>query len=158
MEHKYQHVFTPIKLGPIKLKNRIVSLPMMSGLSTTDGKVTPQMLAHMRARAKTGAGLITIGDSAIDYKYAVTHYTPLNLGSEENLAGLTQLAEEVHRYGAKIGIELQHGGRMSYEPILTSGRRLAVSPDLAGGEHENETMEGRSKQDAICLLYTSRCV
>jgi 2,4-dienoyl-CoA reductase-like NADH-dependent reductase (Old Yellow Enzyme family) len=62
------------------------------------------------AREQNRRRMIIIGDSAIDYDYAVTHYTPLDLGNEENLAGLTLLAEEAHKYGTKLGVELQHGG------------------------------------------------
>ena len=104
---------------------------MMNGLSTTQGLVTPEMIAHIGARAKTGAGLIIIGDSAVDYDYGVTHYTPLDLGNEENLANFILLAEECHRWGAKIGVELQHGrchGLRKNQPI----RRAPVSMAVTG--------------------------
>ena len=140
---KYPHVFEPIQLGPIRLKNRIVGNPMMNGLSTTQGLVTPEMIAHMGARAKTGAGLIIIGDSAVDYDYGVTHYTPLDLGNEENLANFILLAEECHRWGAKIGVELQHGGAMSFEKINRSGARLSPWPATGDGF--------RNKKDAVVL-------
>ena len=144
MKHpKYPHVFESIQLGPIILKNRIVGNPMMTGLSTPRGMVTNEMVAHIGARAKTGAGMIIIGDSAIDYDYAVTHYTPLDLGSEENLAGLTLLAEAAHEYGAKLGVELQHGGAFSHEAINKSGLRLAPWPSPGG--------VFRNKKDAIII-------
>ena len=144
MKHpKYPHVFEPIKLGPITLKNRIVGNPMMTGLSTPMGMVTNEMVAHIGARARTGAGMILIGDSSVDYNYAVTHYTPLDLGNEENLAGLTLLAEEAHRYGAKLGVELQHGGALSHEAINRSGVRLAPWPSPGGNF--------RNKKDAIII-------
>ncbi len=55
MKHpRYPHVFEPITYGPLRLKNRIIGLPMMSGLSTPDGRVTKELVAHMGARAKTG--------------------------------------------------------------------------------------------------------
>ncbi|MDR1299028.1 MAG: FAD-dependent oxidoreductase, partial [Oscillospiraceae bacterium] len=140
---KYPHVFDPIQLGPIILKNRIVGNPMMTGLSTPRGMVTDAMVAHIGARARTGAGMIIIGDSAIDYNYAVTHYTPLDLGNEENLAGLTLLAEEAHRYGCKLGVELQHGGALAHEAINRTGARISPSPSPGGFF--------RFKKDAIIM-------
>ncbi len=140
----YPHVFEPVQLGPIRLKNRIINLPMMNGLSTTRGEVTNELVAHMVSRARTGAGLVIIGDSAIDYKHAVTHYTPLNLASEENLAGFKLIADEVHRYGAKIGVEMQHGGMFTNEAALSTGRRISPvpSPGVPGT---------RSEKDAIVM-------
>ena len=128
MSHaKYPHVFEPIAYGPLRLKNRILGLPMMSGLSTPDGRVTKQLVAHMGARARTGAALVYVGDSDLDHTYALTHYTPLDLSYEGNTGGFTDLADEVHRYGAKIGIEVNHGGDFARDLITSSGRRLAVS-------------------------------
>lgn len=158
MKHpKYPHVFDPIQLGPMYLKNRIVGNPMMTGLSTTQGKVTPEMVAHIGARAKTGAALIIIGDSAIDYDYAVTHYTPLDLGDEENLAGLILLAEECHRWGGKLGAELQHGGAMSYEKIIKKGTRISPWPSPGGNfrNHKDAIVMDRKIMDEVKASYVA---
>lgn len=146
MSHpKYPLAFKPIQYGPIRLKNRIINLPMMNGLSTPDGQITPQMVAHMASRAKSGAGLVIIGDSEVEHKYGMTHYTPLNLSYPGISAGLTSIADEVHRYGAKVGIEVNHGGISAYDAINESGRRIAPSADPAEpGNH-------RKSQDAIVM-------
>ena len=133
MNNKYKNVFTPVQHGPIRLKNKIVGLPMMSSLSTSEGRVTDALVAHMASRAKTGMGLVIIGDSAIDYDNAVTHVSPLDLSDEKNFEGLVRIAEEVHRYGAKIGIELQHGGAMSCESFNKKGVRVSPMVSPASG-------------------------
>ncbi|MDR3277401.1 MAG: hypothetical protein LBT12_01400, partial [Oscillospiraceae bacterium] len=157
MSHpKYPHVFEPIQLGPMKLKNRIIGNPMMNGLSTTQGKVTSEMVAHMGARAKTGAALVLIGDSAIDYDHAVTHYTPVNLGDEENLAGFILIAEECHRWGAKVGAELQHGGMLGYEKIIRRGYRISPSPSPAGFRSEKDAVVmDRAIMDEVKANYVA---
>lgn len=141
----YPRVFSPIQYGPVRLKNRIINLPMMSGLSSADGRVTPQLTAHMAARARSGAALVIIGDSEIEHMYGMTHYSPLNLSYEGIVAGLKDVADECHRYGAKVGIELNHGGCMAYEAINSTGRRLSVSPDPA------EPGNPRKTHDAIVI-------
>ena len=40
IEMKFPHVFEPIKIGPIKLRNRMMFTPMVSCLSTANGEVT----------------------------------------------------------------------------------------------------------------------
>jgi len=146
MSHpKYPHVFEPIQYGPITLKNRIYGLPMMNGLSNADGTVTKQMVAHMAARARSGAGIVYIGDSEIEKKYGMTHYTPLDLSFEGNTTGLTDIADEVHRFGAKIGIELNHGGSNAHEVITTTHRRIAVSPS------PGDPNDPRHAHDAIVI-------
>ena len=42
----YPHVFTPLKVGPITLKNRIQWSPMVSALSTAYGEVTPEYISE----------------------------------------------------------------------------------------------------------------
>ena len=147
MKHpKYPNVFEPVQIGPMKMKNRIVNLPMMSGLSTSDGRVTSELIAHMASRAKTGAGLVIIGDSAIDYDYATSHFTPLDLGNELNTLDLAKIAEEVHRFGSNIGAELNHGGMFSNETAVRRGRRLSPVPVGPG-----EMNTWGSQYDAIVI-------
>lgn len=158
MKHpRYPHVFEPITYGPLRLKNRIIGLPMMSGLSTPDGRVTKELVAHMGARAKTGVGLVYVGDSDLDHKHGLTHYMPLDLSYEGNTGGFTDLADEVHRYGAKIGIEVNHGGDYAYDAINSSGRRLAVSvnPDIPPRypQHRDPIIIDRAIMDELVASY-----
>lgn len=125
--NKHPHVFDPIQVGPIRLKNRILGLPFMDGMPSPDGMVTPELLAHVRMRAKSGAAVITLGDSSVDYSHGVTHYTPLDIRSPKNAAGLNALADEAHRYDCRISIEMQHGGIFTHYPLLKDGRRFCVS-------------------------------
>lgn len=125
--NKYKHVFSPIKIGNATLKNRIMSPPMLSCLATPDGKVTPEILAFARAMAKTGAGLVVIGDSSIDHDRSLEHVAALNLGDDTIIPGLTHAVEEIHRYGAKASIELNHGGALAFELLLNGKRRIGPS-------------------------------
>ena len=153
---KYPNVFQSYRYGPLRLKNRIINLPMMNGQSTPDGRVTKQMVAHMAARAKTGAALVYIGDSEIESKYGMTHYSPLDLSYDGNQAGLVELADEVHRYGAKIGIELNHGGRAAYEKINSSGKRIGPSFEkgIPGSRTPSDCIEmDRALMDEVIAAY-----
>lgn len=44
LKNKYPHVFQPLKVGNVTLKNRIITNPMMSGLTTYSGEVTQEFM------------------------------------------------------------------------------------------------------------------
>ena len=54
----FEHLFQPIKIGPVEIKNRIVHSPMNVHMSDGKGYVTDQDICYYVARAKGGVGLI----------------------------------------------------------------------------------------------------
>lgn len=111
MNDKYEHVFKPIKIRNTTFKNRIQYSPMVCCLSNADGEVTNEMLEFVGNQARSGVGYVTIGDTQIDHDRATCFYGELNVLHDRYITGLSLLAEEVHRYGAKLSIELAHAGR-----------------------------------------------
>ena len=57
---KFKHMFSPIQIGPMTVKNRFVVPPMGNNFANTDGSMSEQSVAYYRERAKGGFGLITI--------------------------------------------------------------------------------------------------
>jgi 2,4-dienoyl-CoA reductase-like NADH-dependent reductase (Old Yellow Enzyme family)/thioredoxin reductase len=124
----YPNVFSPFKFGNVVVKNRIEVSPAIPCLATPDGFVTRGLIEYCKALARGGAGIVTMGDTAIDFEYAKDHEHQLNLGDDRVIAGLSTLVEAIHRYGAKASIQLNHGGRFS-EPRLIGGKNpIAPSP------------------------------
>lgn len=125
---KYQHVLSPIKIGNVEIKNRIEFAPAIPFLASPDGYVTRELIEWEQSLARGGAGIVTIGDSAIDFDYAHDHPSQLNLGTDEVIPGLSMLVETIQRYGAKASIEINHGGR-NVQPWLIGGKQpIAPSP------------------------------
>ena len=58
-------LFTPIEVGHIRLKNRIV-MPAMHLNYTPEGEVTDRLVAFYEERARGGAALIVVGGCIID--------------------------------------------------------------------------------------------
>lgn len=87
-------------------------------MATPDGFVTREMIEFCQSFARGGAGMVTIGDSAVDFDYAHAHFGQLNLGDDRGIGGLSTLAEAVQKHGAKISIELDHSGRLSSPGVL----------------------------------------
>jgi 2,4-dienoyl-CoA reductase-like NADH-dependent reductase (Old Yellow Enzyme family) len=59
---EFPNIFSPIKVGPLTLKNRIQCSPMVSAhAEPLSGNVTQELVAFIGSEARTGAGLVTIG-------------------------------------------------------------------------------------------------
>jgi 2,4-dienoyl-CoA reductase-like NADH-dependent reductase (Old Yellow Enzyme family) len=136
----FEHVLSPFTFGGVTVKNRIELAPACHMLATPDGFVTREMIAYYQNLARGGAGIITIGESPIDFGYAKGHEMLLNLGDDRVVNGLSSLREAVHRYGAKLSIEVHHPGRH----VLTPGRdTIGPSPIHSATEEITAKLEGR---------------
>ncbi|MDR0851271.1 MAG: NAD(P)/FAD-dependent oxidoreductase, partial [Clostridiales Family XIII bacterium] len=120
---KYGKLFEPIQVGKLTLKSRIAFSPMVSCLSTATGEVTSDFVHYMGMQGRSGAGLITIGETTVDEEMGNAFGGELSVNKDAYIAGLNLLTDEAHRYGAKISIELCHPGRganpeMNVEPFV----------------------------------------
>ena len=61
--NRYPHVFSPLQIGPHRLKNRILMGSMHTGLEDIEGGFE-RMAAYFAARARGGVGLIITGGIA----------------------------------------------------------------------------------------------
>ena len=118
----YKHIFTPIKIGCLTVKNRIEVAPAMPFLATSDCDVSAELIEWEKAFARGGAGIVTIGDSPIMDSIASSVGHILNLGSDKSVCGLSKLAEAIQRYGARASIELTY----FYPPARWSPSTLTI--------------------------------
>lgn len=125
--NKYAHIFKPLTIKGVEFKNRIEVAPMVPCMATPEGWVTKELIEFYRPFAKGGAGIVTVGDSAINWEHAMDHEGQLNLGDDNVKMGLDDLADEIQRYGAVISIELNHGGRFANSMNLASKGLKPVS-------------------------------
>ena len=108
----YAHVFSPLKIGRVTTKNRIEVSPAIPFLASEDYFVTRELIEWHRRMAKGGAGIVTIGETLLDYEDARRNgrLNTLCLADERSINGLSVLAETIHRYGAVASIELNYEG------------------------------------------------
>jgi len=125
--NKYKNVFSPITIKGVEFKNRIELAPMVPCMATPEGWVTKELIEFYRPFAKGGAAIITVGDSAVNWKHAMDHEGQINLGDDNVKMGLDDLAGEIHRYGALVSVELNHGGRFANSMNLASKGLKPVS-------------------------------
>ena len=126
MNKYYPNIFRPLKVGNMTLRNRIQVSPLVSGHAETySGLCTDGLVAFVEAQANTGAGLITIGSTPVDYDRARDYFGSVKNIDDSDVADLQLLSEAAHSRGAKISMEMTHAGRMAYPPFL-NGRPAFV--------------------------------
>jgi len=124
----FPHIFEPLRVGNMTIKNRIEFTPMVScHANSRTGEVTPEMIEFLGAQARTGAAIVTIGATTVDEDTGADFYGELSVTKDSDIAGLNLLANEVHRYGAKLSVEILHAGR-GVAPYLLKEGCNAVGP------------------------------
>jgi 2,4-dienoyl-CoA reductase-like NADH-dependent reductase (Old Yellow Enzyme family)/thioredoxin reductase len=123
-----KHLFAPIMIGNMEVKNRLVMPPMGINFGVDEeGYVTDQLKEYFLARAKGGTGMMIVGGAAV-------HPTGLDLPklpriwADEHIPAFREMTGAVHQYDTKFGIQLLHGGRQCYH-----GKGVAPSPLPAQG-------------------------
>jgi len=130
MAHNYPLLLSPVEIGGLALRNRIVMAAMGTNFATATGHCSEQLMAYYEARAAGGVGLIVLETSAAFFPHGASMPNTVGLSSDEFLPGLTELADRIHRHGAKVVAQLNHSGKMAQEDTA-AGRPIPV-PSLIG--------------------------
>ncbi len=103
------HLFTPLRLRGVELKNRIIVSPMCE-YSAQDGHPTNWHLVHLGSRAVGGAALVFTEATAVS---AVGRISPADTGIylDSHIEAWRPIVDFVHEQGAVSGIQLAHAGR-----------------------------------------------
>ncbi|NPV27163.1 MAG: FAD-dependent oxidoreductase [Firmicutes bacterium] len=116
-------LFSPIAIGTLELKNRLV-MPAMHLHFCPDGFVNDRLIRFYVERAKGEVGLIIVGGCGVD---EFSYSGMIKINDDCYLPGLTRLATEVKRHGARIVAQLFQAGR--YASSRDTGRQpVAPSP------------------------------
>ncbi len=118
-------LFEPTHLGTLTLRNRIVKSATMENMATPDSLPTEDMRAFYQTLARGGAGLIITGYA---YVNEVGQSAPLQSGAhtDDMIPKWRRITDTVHETGAKIGLQIAHGGRQTQAKAL--GDRQPVAP------------------------------
>jgi 2,4-dienoyl-CoA reductase (NADPH2) len=102
-------LFQKARIGKLELKNRLI-MPAMGVVYPEEDVVDQSMIDFYVERAKGGIGLVIASCGCVQ----PVKNKFINLTDDKCIPGLTQLADEVHRHGAKIGLQLLHLGKYAY--------------------------------------------
>jgi len=126
-----KHLFSPIRIGSMEVKNRIVLPPMTVGYGVPEGTVSEKHRDYYEARAEGGAGLIITEAAAVhaQRKYGMF---PLGLYEDAQIESWNELAEATHRHGGKLAVQLMDPGPESIM-MLTGIQPVGPSPVIGRG-------------------------
>lgn len=122
----FPKLFSPGRIGEMEVRNRIIMPPMGTGHGSTEGYVTEKLTGYYEARAKGGVGLVIIEVTCVDAATGMDMPGRLVVDDDKFVPGLSQLAEAIHRHGAKAALQLHHGGRVA-KSALTGRQPVAPS-------------------------------
>ncbi|MDR1904903.1 MAG: NAD(P)/FAD-dependent oxidoreductase [Treponema sp.] len=125
MNPYFPNLLSPIQVGSVTLKNRICLAPMNLLERDPNGVFKARDIAFIERLARGGVALITIGESYVGRKNGAAGLA-LHINDPGAYNGLCDMADAVHRYGAKISIEMSHAGAFS-RPEYNSGE-LPMGP------------------------------
>lgn len=114
---------TPLNIHTLSLKNRYVLPGMVTDMAVDGGYVTERLLAYYEERARGGVGLIIVEAASIDPS-GKTFLHGLDISDDRFIPGLRLLTERVHAHGARIAIQLQHGGGRAHPEFSHMPRRV----------------------------------
>ena len=105
----FQYLFTPLKVGSMTLKNRIIFGPHVTN-HWPNYKADDDTAAYYEERAKGGVGMIIISSTSVDEDADYFHFSQGGLWSDDIIPGLANIADKVHAHGAKLCIQMVHPG------------------------------------------------
>ncbi len=144
-------LFTPIKIGDMELKNRMIMAPLTRNRAGP-GNV-PQDMNVIYYEQRAGAGLIITEGSQISVQGSGYPSTP-GIYSKEQIAGWKRVTDAVHARGGRIFIQLWHTGRISHSSFQKDGA-LPVAPSAIKANGEAVTYEGMQPFETPRALETS---
>jgi 2,4-dienoyl-CoA reductase-like NADH-dependent reductase (Old Yellow Enzyme family) len=103
------HLFSPLALRSIALRNRIAVSPMCQ-YSATDGRANDWHLVHLGARAVGGAGLVVFEATAVEARGRISP-ADLGLWEDAQIEPLARVVRFVEAQGAVAALQLAHAGR-----------------------------------------------
>ena len=127
----FRRLFTPIRLGDVYLKNRIVMAPMTRSRARPDGVPTPEMVDYYKQRA--GAGMIITEGTQPSCEGQGYARTP-GLHTADQSSMWKEITELTHGAGCPMIAQLMHVGRIAnYRNKFENARTLAPSAIPADG-------------------------
>ena len=150
MQHPdYPHLFSPLRIGNFEVPNRVCHVPTDISSANSDGSVNQRVITYHEEIAKGGCGLIIVGASTPDRHTGRPTVTCLSVDEDPHIPGLAELAEAMHRHGAKCSVQIQHPGRQAAWPrkdLMSASDQMVDIPGSAGHEivYAEQMVQGKA--------------
>ncbi|MEI8198637.1 MAG: FAD-dependent oxidoreductase [Eubacteriales bacterium] len=105
---KFEHLFEPIQIRSLELRNRVVFPAMATNLISDGGYVTDALIDYHTARTKGGNGLNITEATSVHAPSAPRNF--LNISDDKFIPGLKKFTDSIHEAGGKACVQLWQGG------------------------------------------------
>ncbi|MFV2065400.1 MAG: FAD-dependent oxidoreductase [Pirellulales bacterium] len=133
----YPHLFSPLRIGNFEVPNRVCHVPTDISSARADGSVNQRVITYHDQIAKGGCGFIIVGASTPDRATGRPTVACISVDEDPLIPGLAELAEAMHRHGARCSVQIQHPGRQAAWPrkdLMSASDQLVDIPGSAGHE------------------------
>ena len=126
MKNDYPHIFSPLTVKNMTIKNRITMMPMGTNYGEQNGEMSFLHINYYEQRAKGGTGLIIVENASVDSPQGSNGTTQLRIDHDNYLPRLFKFCENIHRYGTCVAIQINHAGasavssRINMQPVSAS--------------------------------------
>lgn len=123
---KYEKIFSPIVVKNLKIKNRVIMLPMGTNFAGPNGEILEEHIKYYEQRAKGGTGAIIVENACVSFPVGSNGTTQLRITEDRFIPGLYNLTSRLHKHGAKAILQINHAGasavpgRIGCQPISSS--------------------------------------
>jgi 2,4-dienoyl-CoA reductase-like NADH-dependent reductase (Old Yellow Enzyme family) len=125
-------LFTPMTIGGVTLKNRVVISPMCQ-YSAQDGLANDWHKVHLGQYALGGTGLVFCEAAAVEERGRITH-GDLGIWSADHAAALKPITSFISAHGSVPGMQIAHAGRKASMQRPWLGHGPLDESDRARGE------------------------
>jgi 2,4-dienoyl-CoA reductase-like NADH-dependent reductase (Old Yellow Enzyme family) len=123
-------LFDPIDIDGMKIRNRFLRSATWDRTATDEGEATDASVKMISGLARGGVGLIVTG-----YAYVSPHgkaaVRQFGISDDRHVKGLRRLAKAAHDHGARIAVQIAHGGINL--GLLGRTDRVALAPSEIEG-------------------------
>src|SRR5476651_1592262 len=131
-------LFSPFRLGTLKLSHRVVHPPLTRLRANSDDSVSDMMIEYYSQRASAGGLMIT---ESVHPSYESRGYIGApGMYEDHHIAGWKKLVDVVHEKGAYIFMQISHDGRQSHVDL--SGGKAPIAPSVVPFEGLSFTANG----------------
>lgn len=136
---QHNALFTPVQLGALALRNRIVMAPLTR--CRADAEHVPTALMRDYYTQRAGAGLILVEATMVMAGHSAFGHEP-GIYSAAQVEAWRTITAAVHARGGKIALQLWHGGRACHS-LRNDGRQPVAPSPLRITNDETHTPQGK---------------
>lgn len=119
---KFERLFEPGQIGPVKIKNRTVKPPQSMHYATEDGYVSERNLAFYESIAKGGVGMIVVEQAFVDYPEGTASSKDLRIDDDKFIPRLGELAKIIRKHDVAAFLQINHCGPTRRQAVGNPGR------------------------------------